>query len=324
MAGQTAGWDRLRPRLRSVAPPFYPPAPRPPGWPGADCKVCRGPVRPGFARCYQCDQHTLRAPALLADAVVPVSYAIKGTPFATALWRYKSEPLPSAPAPAPAPAPASALPRSPTPAPARPPASALVPGSPPALDAPPPAPPSATAAGPVPVLAGAPTADRASDRASLLALLLAFLADHGHCVWRSAGMPPPDRLAVVPTGAGRPGPHPLLRLVSPYLRLPGCPLALRPGRQGRDLDLDRFQVLGRPAGASVLLLDDTWVSGASAQSAAAALKLAGARHVAVVVLGRHVNPDDPASAVLLARLAAARYDLATCAVHPPSNGANRR
>lgn len=138
------------------------------------------------------------------------------------------------------------------------------------------------------------------------------------------GLPPPGRLAVVPTGAGRPGPHPLLRLVSPYLRLPGCPLALRPGRQGRDLDPDRFQVLARPAGASVLLLDDTWVSGASAQSAAAALKLAGARHVAVIVLGRHLNPDDPVSAVLLAGLAAVRYDPATCAVHPPPNGTNRR
>jgi hypothetical protein len=158
----------------------------------------------------------------------------------------------------------------------------------------------------------------ASARASILALMLAFLTDHGPCVWQRAGMPPPDRLAVVPTGAGRPGPHPLLRLVWPYLRLPGCSLALRPGRQGRDLDLDRFQVLARPAGASVLLLDDTWVSGASAQSAAAALKLAGARHVAVIVLGRHVNPDDAASAPLLAGLAAARYDSSACAVHPPA------
>ena len=137
-------------------------------------------------------------------------------------------------------------------------------------------------------------------------------------------MPPPGLLAVVPTGAGRPGPHPLLRLVSPYLRLPNCPLALRPGRQGRELDLDRFRVPIRPAGASVLLLDDTWVSGASAQSAAAALKLAGARHVAVVVVGRHVNPGDPASAPLLAGLAAARYDPSACAVHPPPNGTNRR
>ena len=267
MPGQTAGWERLRLRLRSAAPPLYPPAPRPAGSPAADCEVCRGPVRPGFARCYQCHRHALLGPALLADAVVPISYAIKGTPFADDLWRYKSVPVPSSPAPP------SASP-------------------PPSASAPPPA-----------LLPAA-----ASARASVLALLLAFLTDHGPCVWQRAGMPPPGRLAVVPTGAGRPGPHPLLRLVSPYLRLPGCSLALRPGRQGRDLDLDRFQVQARPTGASVLLLDDTWVSGASAQSAAAALKLAGARHVAVVVLGRHVNPDDAASAPLLAGLAAARYD----------------
>ena len=283
MPGQTAGWERLRLRLRSAAPSLYPPAPRPAGSPAADCEVCRGPVRPGFARCYQCHRHALLGPALLADAVVPISYAIKGTPFADDLWRYKSVPVPSSPAP-------------------------------PSASLPPSASPSAPALLPAAAWAGA----------SVLALLLAFLTDHGPCVWQRAGMPPPGRLAVVPTGAGRPGPHPLLRLVSPYLRLPGCSLVLRPGRQGRDLDLDRFQVQARPTGASVLLLDDTWVSGASAQSAAAALKLAGARHVAVVVLGRHVNPDDAASAPLLTGLAAARYDPAACAVHPPPNGTNRR
>src|ERR1700722_11015017 len=185
MPGQTAGWDRLRLRLQSTAPPLYPPAPRPAGAPAADCEVCRGPVRPGFARCYQCDRHALLGHGRLADAVVPVSYAIKGTPFADDLWRYKS-------------------------------ASARTP---------------------------------ATAQASVLALLLAFLTDHGPCVWQRAGMSPPDLLAVVPTGAGRPGPHPLLHLVSPYLRLPACRLVLRPGRQGRDLDLDRFEVLSRPAGA---------------------------------------------------------------------------
>ena len=262
MPGSTTGWDRLRLRLTSTAPPLYPPVPCPAGSAPVpvtppSCKICRGPVPPGFARCYQCGRHDLLGRGLLADAVVPISYAIRGTAFAGDLWRYKAWPAPVA-----------------------------------------------------------------SARASLLALLLAFLADHGACVWRRAGMPQPGRLAVVPTGAGRPGPHPLLGLVSPYLRLPACPLAIRPGRQGRDLDLDRFRAGPIPAGASVLLLDDTWVSGASAQSAAAALKLAGARQVAVVVLGRHVNPDDPAAAPLLAGLAPARYDPSACAVHrgaPPSS-----
>ena len=215
--------------------------------------MCRGPVSPDFARCYQCGRHDLLGRGLLADAVVPISYAIRGTAFADDLWRYKAWPAPAAPA-----------------------------------------------------------------RASVLALLLAFLADHGACVWGHAGMLPPGFLAVVPTGAGRPGPHPLLALISPYLRLPACTLAIRPGRQGRDLDLDRFRAGPIPAGADVLLVDDTWVTGASAQSAAAALKLAGARHVAVVVLGRHVNPDDPHAAPLLASLTATRYAPSTCAVHAES------
>jgi len=187
---------------------------------------------------------------LLADAVVPISYAVKGTPFAEDLWRYKSSRE-----------------------------------------------------------AGAPAGR------SLLALLLAFLDDHAGCVWRRAAMPGPDRLAVVPSGLGRPGSHPLLALASPHLRLPPWPLAIRPGRQGRDLDLHRFQADPGPRGRGVLLLDDTWVSGASAQSAAAALKLAGAGRVAIVVLGRHVNPADPRGARFAAGLASGPYDPAACAVH---------
>src|SRR5262249_60514977 len=115
-------------------------------------------------------------------------------------------------------------------------------------------------------------------------------------------MPAPGRLAVVPTGCGRPGPHPLLALAAPYLRLPVTGLAVRPGEQGRDPNPDRFSAERTRPGASVLLLDDSWVSGASAQSAAAALKRAGARHVAVVGLRRHFDPAHPLSAPLAAPL----------------------
>jgi hypothetical protein len=247
-------WDILRRRLRPVLPALYPiemAAVNPPRGP-AVCAVCRGPVRPGFTRCYQCGRHGSLSPGLLADAVVPISYAVKGTALATDLWRYKSWPRPST-----------------------------------------------------------------SARTSVLALLLAFLHDHGACVWRHAGMPVPDRLAVVPTGCGRPEPHPLLELASPYLRLPLTRLAIRPGRQGRDLDVHRFgtdQTAGR---ADVLLIEDSWVSGASAQSAAAALKLAGARHVAIVVIGRHLDPADPRAGPLTTRLRPTSFDPSTCAVHAP-------
>jgi hypothetical protein len=193
------------------------------------CAVCRGPLRPGYKRCYQCTQHLLLGAGQLADVVAPVSYALRGTAFAVALGRYKS--------------------------------------------------------------------GDESAAESLLALLLGFLGEHGPCVWTHAGMPEPGLLAVVPSGCGRPGAHPLAQMVAPYLRMPLVPLAIRHGEQGRDLNTGRF-VAGPAGGADVLLLDDTWVSGASVQSAAAALKRAGAARVAVVVLGRHLNPAEPRSVAL--------------------------
>ena len=41
----------------------------------------------------------------------------------------------------------------------------------------------------------------------------------------------------------------------------------------------------------MLLIDDTWTTGASAQSAAAALKAAGAGATASIVIGRHLNRE---------------------------------
>jgi orotate phosphoribosyltransferase len=41
----------------------------------------------------------------------------------------------------------------------------------------------------------------------------------------------------------------------------------------------------------VLLIDDTWTTGANAQSAAATLKAAGSGPVAAVVIGRHLNRE---------------------------------
>jgi hypothetical protein len=250
-----SGWSELRDRGRAEAVHLCSPLPAGTGPPGTGlghCLACRGPVRPGYARCYQCDLHEQAAHGCLADAVVPISYAVKGTCFAAGLWQYKS-----------------------------------------GLDA----------------------ARRV--RAGLRALLLIFLRDHGGCVWRQAGMPTPTHLAVVPSGSGRPGPHPAWDLVSPYLRLSRVTLSVRPGAEpaGRELNPGRLRATGLPPGGDVLLVDDTWVSGASAQSAAVALKRAGARRVAVVVLGRHVNPADPNAGPLARSLEIGRFDQAWCAVH---------
>jgi len=130
--------------------------------------------------------------------------------------------------------------------------------------------------------------------AALTALLLVFLREHGGCVWRRAGMTRPTHVAVVPSRRGRPGVHPLQQLAAPYLTLPWARLRLAGHGSPDSRQPDPWRFESEPmAGASVLLLDDTWTSGASAVSAAAALRLAGAGHVAVVVLGRHLDTTPP-------------------------------
>jgi hypothetical protein len=145
--------------------------------------------------------------------------------------------------------------------------------------------------------------------ARLAAMLARFLREHSDQVWRAAGMiAGPGLAAVVPSGQGRPGAHPLAGIVASCVDVPIVPLSTASGAAARARGLADGVAAGwltvgaAVAGADVLLIDDTWVSGASAQSAAAALKAAGARRVALVVIGRHVDPADPRSAEFLRTL----------------------
>ncbi|HET9897856.1 MAG TPA: hypothetical protein VFQ44_23250 [Streptosporangiaceae bacterium] len=147
----------------------------------------------------------------------------------------------------------------------------------------------------------------------LLALLLVFLRDHGECAWRLAGWTAPTHLAVVPSGRGRPGTHPLRSLIAPYLMRPWAELAAEPDHQRvRELDPARFRARPVP-GARVLLIDDTWTTGASAQSAAMALRRAGALGVVTVVIGRHVSL--PPAGPTAFDPAAMPFRLEICPVH---------
>jgi hypothetical protein len=106
---------------------------------------------------------------------------------------------------------------------------------------------------------------------------------------------PPAKVAIVPSGQGRPGTHPLTAIVTECVNLPV--IRLSAGAQavarGREIGVGGLRVVDAARGENVLLIDDTWVSGGSAQSAALALKRAGASKVATIVLGRHVDPGDP-------------------------------
>jgi hypothetical protein len=205
------------------------------------CRTCRGPTPAGLARCYQCGLALKEAGELLADAVAPIGYAVRGSPLARDLWQYKSD-----------------------------------------------------------------RAGAAESAARLRAMLAGYLRDNGGAVWTAAGMAAgsPQLAAAVPSGQGRPGGHPLLGLVRSCVDVPLVGLSVAPGGAAhvRGVDPGWLRVDGTVTGADVLVVDDTWVSGGSAQSAAIALKLAGARRVAIIVIGRHVNPDDPRSAGVVAEL----------------------
>lgn len=115
---------------------------------------------------------------------------------------------------------------------------------------------------------------------ALAAILSRFLREHERCVAVAAGAAAFDLVTTVPSATpardrrrGR-----LRGMVARYQRL------LYPtGANG-------YQASRRLDGAEVLLIDDTWTTGASAQAAAQALRRAGARRVALVVIARHVNP----------------------------------
>jgi predicted amidophosphoribosyltransferase len=129
-----------------------------------------------------------------------------------------------------------------------------------------------------------------------LALILdRFLADHEDCLAREAGIGGFDLVTTVPSSDRvRDETHPLRLLVGELSRVTSARHRRMLRRSStrcihRRFDRRRFEPMTSLSGERVLLVDDTWTTGANAQSAAVALKDAGASRVAVVVIGRHLN-----------------------------------
>jgi predicted amidophosphoribosyltransferase len=131
----------------------------------------------------------------------------------------------------------------------------------------------------------------------LAAVLWRFLSDHEHCLAAAAGVPAFDLVATVPSGdGGRDRSHPLRWVVSELV----APTRARHRRllnrsditvPAHEFDQRKFHATEELTGRAVLLIDDTWTTGANAQSAAAALRAANSGPVAAVVIGRHLNRE---------------------------------
>jgi hypothetical protein len=127
------------------------------------------------------------------------------------------------------------------------------------------------------------------------ALLWRYLDGHERCVAHAAGTDYLPVVTTVPSGdRERDASHPLRWVVAEIVGPTRERHEQLLGRteaevDGRAFDAAKFVALRPLNGEPVLLIDDTWTTGANAQSAAAALRAAGAGPIAAVVIGRHVN-----------------------------------
>lgn len=153
-----------------------------------------------------------------------------------------------------------------------------------------------------------------TDRAAVQMLCLAGLSFHMPCLLGEArGVPP--LWATVPSRRMDRTSTPLRDIARGLSRAPEREVHLETINPSRDRHVSStyFNVVTPlAAGAHVLLLEDTWVSGAAAQSAALSLRRAGADQVSILVLARWAQPDDPGTRRLLESLVATDYSLSFC------------
>jgi predicted amidophosphoribosyltransferase len=142
-----------------------------------------------------------------------------------------------------------------------------------------------------------PTEVAARFELELAAVLWRYLAGHEACVAAAAGTSAFDLVTTVPSSTrARDASHPLHRIAGELVETTRTRFERLLRRSDasippRTISAEKFASIRRLQNRSVLLIDDTWTTGASARSAAASLKQAGASIVAAVIIGRHLHRD---------------------------------
>ena len=155
------------------------------------------------------------------------------------------------------------------------------------------------------------------------AVLWRFLLLHEGCVARAGGLDSFEVVTTVPSGdRDRDLDHPMRGMVGELIGPTHDRYQLLLTRSEADVPPrtaapEKFRALRHLDGEPVLLIDDTWTTGASAQSAAATLRAAGAGPVAAVVIGRHLNRDWDENDRRLSALEEQPFDWGRCALCAP-------
>jgi predicted amidophosphoribosyltransferase len=153
---------------------------------------------------------------------------------------------------------------------------------------------------------------RIVDRLLYLGLML-----HERCVEVRVGQRTDLRLTI-PSLKGRPGAHPLLTMALKMNAVNKSPLLTAQLTEcyHRDISEHKFELKPRVdlTGRHVLLLDDTWTTGANAHSAALTLRRAGAHRISVIVIGRWLVPRFGCNAQFIRDRLQHPYDPRLCPV----------
>jgi hypothetical protein len=164
------------------------------------------------------------------------------------------------------------------------------------------------------VLRGYKAPEAADESYAIVSRMIGLgLSAHASCPGEVAGSPV-SYWATVPSLPRKPGEHALHKIVKAVA--PGQELCLQAAekvRRPRSVSAGHFAAEARlPPGSHVLLLDDTWTTGGHAQSAALALKKAGADRVSLLVVARWIKSDFGDNGWFLGKLKRQPYDPAIC------------
>jgi predicted amidophosphoribosyltransferase len=150
-------------------------------------------------------------------------------------------------------------------------------------------------------------------RTIVILLILLALSRHAECPGALAGTPV-THWATVPSLPAKPGEHPLHKIVG-SLAIGGeaTLVAAAKAQFPRDVSPQHFSTdAALSPDSHVLLIDDTWAGGGHAQSAALALRKAGAAHVSALVVARWIKEDFGDNAKFLSEVSRRDYDPGIC------------
>jgi hypothetical protein len=163
-----------------------------------------------------------------------------------------------------------------------------------------------------------PVSVRGEHTLLLAATLQRFLRVHRPHI-EAVGAVAWDTIQVVPSTRDRPGSHPLEEVVTMTMFRRELARLLTP--TGALIDHNQpnpaaFTASAQANRRAVLLVDNTFTTGARVQSAAAALRTAGARVIGAVPIGRVVDTDHETKHAFWRRQRGLEFDFGVCCLDP--------